>query len=340
MLGQQTTDMKPFYALRKIWNPTYFQGGSKKKNYFEGWYFKNVSNNAEHIWSVIPGISVVNPHDKHAFIQFINGKTAKTKYIEFPFSDFRYSQKEFRVSIANNHFSLQGFSLDVDEKKVGFKAKGEIKFTNTHPLGSALFNPGIMGWYSFMPFMECNHGLVSMDHRLSGCLNINGAEIDFAGGKGYAEKDWGRSMPSAWIWMQSNHFDKQHEVSFMLSVAKIPWLKSSFTGFLCVFFYKGKIHRYANYTGARLTNITVNNEEASIEINDKKHNILVVAKHAAKGLLAAPQNGVMDRRIAESVDASIRVSIVKNGGQPVFSGTGSTAGLELVGNMNELQEYT
>jgi len=92
--------------------------------------------------------------------------------------------------------------------------------------------------------------------------------------------------------------------------------------------------------GARLTNITVNNEEASIEINDKKHNILVVAKHAAKGLLAAPQNGVMDRRIAESVDASIRVSIVKNGGQPVFSGTGSTAGLELVGNMNELQEYT
>ncbi|WP_243392439.1 MULTISPECIES: tocopherol cyclase family protein [unclassified Mesotoga] len=31
--------------------------------------------------------------------------------------------------------------------------------------------------------------------------------IDLTGGKGYIEKDWGRSLPDAWIWMQSNNFD-------------------------------------------------------------------------------------------------------------------------------------
>ncbi|MCK7537696.1 MAG: tocopherol cyclase family protein [Marinilabiliales bacterium] len=29
---------------------------------------------------------------------------------------------------------------------------------------------------------------------------------DFSGGRGYIEKDWGHSFPSAYVWMQSNHF--------------------------------------------------------------------------------------------------------------------------------------
>ncbi len=331
----QSSNKNPIYALTKTWNPINFQGGNRKKNYFEGWYFKNVSANSNHIWSVIPGISIVNNQNKHVFIQFINGKTAETFYIEFPLSDFSYSQKEFSVTIAKNHFSLQGFSLDIDDKKTGFKAKGKVKFQNIHPLGSTLLNPGIMGWYSFVPFMECNHGLVSMDHELSGNLQIDNQEINFDGGKGYSEKDWGRSMPSAWIWMQSNHFDKA-KTSCMLSVAKIPWLKSSFTGFLCVVLLDGKIHRYATYTGAKLINITLKNDLVTIEIRDKKHLIKISALHSARGLLVAPLNGAMDRRIAESVDAKINLEICTLSGNEIFSGKGCTAGLELVGDMTEL----
>lgn len=330
-----SSKIKPFYSLTKLWTPINFQGGNRKKQYFEGWYFKNVSENSDHIWSVIPGISIVNNHNKHAFIQFIDGKTAETFYVEYPLSVFSYSQKEFSVSIAKNHFSLQGISLDIDDEKTGFRAKGKVIFSNLHPLGSTLFNPGIMGWYSFVPFMECNHGLVSMHHELSGNLLINNQEINFDGGRGYSEKDWGRSMPSAWIWMQSNHFDKA-KTSCMLSVAKIPWLKSSFTGFLCVVLLDGKIHRYATYTGAKLTKITLNENLASIEIRDKNHIIKIKAKHAARGLLAAPENGAMDRRIAESVDAIIHLIITDHSGREIFSETGNTAGLELVGDMKEL----
>jgi hypothetical protein len=63
-----------------------------------------------------------------------------------------------------------------------------------------------MGWYSYVPFMECYHGLISIDHKLQGSLQINGQEIDFTEGKGYAEKDWGTSFPEGYVWMQSNHF--------------------------------------------------------------------------------------------------------------------------------------
>ena len=35
-----------------------------------------------------------------------------------------------------------------------------------------------MGWYSFVPHMECKHGIVSVNHDLKGNININGKSID------------------------------------------------------------------------------------------------------------------------------------------------------------------
>lgn len=334
-LLKTSTNKSLFYPVTKTWNPVNFQGTGKKSGYFEGWYFKNVSGNGEHIWSVIPGISLGKSDDRHAFIQLIDGKTAETRYIRFPIEAFAYSQKEFLIRIGKNTFSLKGFSLDINDPEESITVQGQIYFHNLNSLKSTFFNPGIMGWYSFVPFMECFHGLVSMDHDLSGTLEINGSILNFDGGKGYSEKDWGRSMPEAWIWMQSNHFEKPR-TSFMLSVAKIPWIKSSFTGFLCIFLLDGNIYRFATYTGAKLKNLSVDGEVVKIDITDQNHDLQISARHAARGLLAAPLNGAMDRRIAESVDAEISLRVTRKNGTMLFQGNGKTAGLELVGNMKEL----
>jgi hypothetical protein len=192
-----------------------------------------------------------------------------------------------------------------------------------------------MGWYSFVPFMECYHGLVSMNHDLDGSLVISNKLVDFAKGKGYSEKDWGHSMPSAWIWMQSNHFEK-NDVSLMLSIAKIPWLGNSFTGFLCVFLLDGKIHRFASYTGAKIRQLEIGDESVNVVVRDKNYSLQIKAQHAGRGILAAPLYGAMDRRIAESVDATIELQVTDKNGNEVFSGKGKNAGLELVGDPGEL----
>jgi hypothetical protein len=51
--------------------------------------------------------------------------------------------------------------------------------------------------------------VVSMDHQIQGRLKLGGKQLDFSDGQGYIEKDWGKYFPSAWIWGQSNHFDKK-----------------------------------------------------------------------------------------------------------------------------------
>ena len=50
-------------------------------------------------------------------------------------------------------------------------------------------SPGIMGPYSFIPFMECYHGILSMNHKILGSLKYNDENISFNGGKCYMEKD-------------------------------------------------------------------------------------------------------------------------------------------------------
>jgi tocopherol cyclase len=80
-------------------------------------------------------------------------------------------------------------------------------------LRKAFFSPIAMGWYSFVPFMECYHGVISLYNNIFGKLSANDRIIDYTDEIGYIEKDWARSFPSSRLWMQTNHFNKKTAVS-------------------------------------------------------------------------------------------------------------------------------
>lgn len=322
-----------FYDLRKIWNTALFQGVGKRKRYFEGWYFKHVSS-AGRAYAVIPGIALsADGGSKHAFIQTIDGNSLETHYIVFPYQDFSYRKDRFVVSIGANLFSTE--RIDIDVQDGSFHCKADCEYDNIRSLPFSLINPNAMGWYSFVPFMECYHGLVSMDHSLRGYFEINGERNNFDGGRGYIEKDWGRSFPSSWVWMQTNSFQNAGD-SFMLSIARIPWMGSYFVGFLGFFAVSGIVHKFATYTGARLSGLSITDSEARIEIQSGKYRLSVTGLKKRRGVLQAPVNGVMERRIHESIDAKISLEVKDANGALVFSGAGMNSGLEIVGNTEEL----
>ena len=84
-----------------VFKPELFQGSLKQKKYFEGWYFKHVSKDLDHVYSFIPGISL-NPENPHAFIQVINGLKGETQYIEYPVSAFSFNPKYFLVQVGDS----------------------------------------------------------------------------------------------------------------------------------------------------------------------------------------------------------------------------------------------
>ena len=39
---------------------------------------------------------------------------------------------------------------------------GDIKYTSSKNIHTSFFSPNIMGPFSYIPFMECNHAILSM----------------------------------------------------------------------------------------------------------------------------------------------------------------------------------
>ena len=310
-------------SLYKIFHPEIFQGTLKKKNYFEGWYFKHVSSEGENAFAVIPGISL--SADSHSFIQYIDGNSGKTTYFRYPVEEFRFNKRKFEISVGKSSFSDRRVELDLNNKD--FNITGNIEYTDLIRLPRKIMMPGIMGWYSYVPWMECNHGVVSANHSTSGSINVNGVHVDMTGGKGYIEKDWGTSFPESWLWLQCNNFGADN-ASVMISIAKIPWRGSYFLGFISLVVISGRIEIFATWNGATIESLRrIDTDNTEIIISRGALTLQAKVTKKGAGTLKAPSLGMMDNIIKESLNSETIVEI-RNDGKLLFSGKGSRAGYE------------
>jgi hypothetical protein len=192
-----------------------------------------------------------------------------------------------------------------------------------------------MGWYSWVPFMECFHGVLSLDHSVKGIISINGREVSLDGGKGYIEKDWGTAFPEAWFWQQSNHFDED-EVSLTASIAIIPWIRKSFPGFIIGFLWDGILYKFATYTGAKTRKLEINEKDILWIVEDKKYILEMRSERGTTSPLRAPTKTGMNRQIDESINSWINVKLyqkIKTGKTIIYQGEGNNAGMEIEGNI-------
>ena len=215
--------------------------GSNKRPFFEGWYHKMTTSKGETL-VIIPGIyrSGFSEYET-AFLMIYQGSNGHIEYIPYPVSDFECNKKGYSLRLGENYFSLDKIKLNLNTEKINLN--GTILSDNLNPWPVTLFEPGCMGWYAYVPTMECFHGILSMNHTLNGQLNLNNSKLNFDGGKGYIEKDWGRNFPKNWIWAQSNHF-LDSELSVSISLATIPWKKSHFSGYIVGVQHKDKLYRF------------------------------------------------------------------------------------------------
>jgi hypothetical protein len=323
--------------LPNIWKPEMPQLKWGKPNQFEGWYFKLVDAPEVNAIAVIPGVSFgPNDAESHCFVQVLDGRTRQPHYFSFPLEAFTSDDKQFRVCIQDNEFRMDGIELQLKDGK--HEITGSLQFGERIPWPVSYFTPGAMGPFRFIPRMQCLHGILSFDHAIQGSLIIDNREIDFADGRGYIEKDWGREFPSAWIWMQSNHFDDPG-ISFTSSIANIPWLNRSFTGFLIGLLYDGTVHRFTTYNRAKVSTPLVSEDDVTFTVQNKKFFIEVQAQRASGASLRSPVEGLMTGRIIESLDSTIYLrfySKEKSRKAMIFEGTGRNAGLEIVGNLADI----
>ncbi|MFZ9388745.1 MAG: tocopherol cyclase family protein, partial [Chitinophagaceae bacterium] len=289
-----------------------------------------VNDDESRAFAIIPGVAMDEKGNRQAFVQVLDGKRKTAEYHRFDFSDFKPASRAFELSIGPNRFSGKQIRLDLPG------LRGELLFSGNIPWPKPIYSPGIMGPYSFAPFMECYHGIVSMDHTVKGSLEYNKELIGFGKGRGYIEKDWGRSFPSAYFWLQTNHFSEPG-ISLKASVAKIPWIRGSFTGFIAGLWLKDRLIRFTTYNGSVLKHSFANENRVELVLENRAFRLEINARRDQATTLASPISGLMDGRIEESMTSLIHTRLLDKKKQILLlDDTGRNGGLEVAGAINEI----
>jgi len=323
--------------LRSIWRPESFHLHhmiGRGQACFEGWYFKLVDAEGAQPYAIIPGVFL--GADAHAFVQVLDGRAGTSAYHRFPLSEFHTHTDDFDIRIGRSRFDRSGIQLAIDDGESSARqaVHGAVGFSSWQGWPVRWASPGVMGPYSFVPFMECNHGILSMDHALSGALEVDGAKTSFDGGRGYTEKDWGRAFPRGYVWAQSNHFGEEG-VSVTASVARIPWLTGAFRGHLIGLLLRGKLHRFTTYTGSEIERIEVTDHAYHLSVRDRAYRLEISATKTDGAVLHAPYEKQMLERVAETMTSSVALRFARiDGDETLFEGNGQHGCLEVQGDLD------
>lgn len=315
---------------RAAFDPPRFQGWGRRRRYFEGWYFKVVVPEHDLAYAFIPGISYDADGRGHSFLQVLNGVAATAEYHEYTTVDFRPAAYQFDLQLGPHRFATNRLLIDLPDLQV------DLTFDGVVPWRSRPLAPGIMGWYSYVPRMQCYHGLVSFYHRTLGSVKVGDTIYDASSGVGYTEKDWGTGFPEAWIWGQSNHLSgTRMPASLMLSVAVIPWLGSSFRGFLCTLLLNGELYTFTTWGGASvIVDFAPDADTVTLVFTHRRHRLFITGHPSPGGHLASPISGAMTGKINESLRAELDVRLLYDE-EEIYEGTASWAGLEVSENARE-----
>ncbi|MBC6996685.1 tocopherol cyclase family protein [Neolewinella lacunae] len=316
-----------FLARRRAtFDPPRFQGWGRQRRYFEGWYFKIVVPEHNLAYAFIPGISYDAEGEGHAFLQVLDGVAATSAYHRYPTADFRPAADHFALELGPHAFATDRLRIALPDLQL------DLAFTDVIGWPKRPLAPGVMGWYGFVPRMQCYHGLVSLHHGLRGTISVGGQKYSAAGGTGYTEKDWGSGFPAAWIWCQSNHLSgTTGPASLMASVAKIPWFGASFTGFLATFLLEGQLYLFTTWARSQVQTTFLKSKEVQLVFSAPGQRLIITGHPAPGGDLLSPISGAMNGKINESLRAELDVSLYLND-QLHYSGTASWAGLEVSEN--------
>lgn len=322
--------------MKEIFNPNLYHGKHKNKNYFEGWYFKIVDKRNDYKLAIIPGISYGRDENEHcSFIQILNGKELYCKYFSYDIDDFRYNNNKFRICIHTNIFTLQNLNLSISSDD--FNINGNIVFKNLVKWPGSILNPGSMGFYNYLKFMECYSQVCVLNGSIVGDLNINGENVDFTGGKVYIEKNWGRSFPSSWLWIQSNSF-KSRKASVTCSIGTIPFLITGFTGFLIGITVENEFYTFTTMNHSK---INIQHFGEDIVLTATKKNLKLTLKTYTNPkdflMLKTPYKGSMIFTVKETINAQVHMILEDTReNKKIFEDIGLSAGIEYGGDFLKL----
>jgi hypothetical protein len=136
--------------------------------------------------------------------------------------------------------------------------------------------------------------------------------------------------------LQSNHFSEKG-ISVKASVAKIPWLGSSFVGFIAGLYFNGQLIPFTTYNSTHLIRSVAGKKMVELVMENKKYRLEILVHRNDTTELASPVSGFMDGRISESMTSTVEVKLWnRTTGKTTFNDSGRNTAIEVAGKIDEI----
>ncbi|MEE3719506.1 tocopherol cyclase family protein [Tumidithrix elongata RA019] len=191
--------------------------------FFEGWYYRVTLPEIQQSFAFMYAIDDPQGHTPHSggSVQVL-GIDDKQIWRTFPNTKDFHADRD-RLYLEHWNRRGEGYSAsDLHNKgKISDPVHGECDWDYEMVSVDGWGNPkrptATMGFYSYLSIFEPGWQILMARGLATGAIAWQGKTYEFANAPAYIEKNWGRSFPKKWFWIQCNAFPNHEDLSITVA---------------------------------------------------------------------------------------------------------------------------
>ena len=221
--------------------------------HFEGWYYRVTSPGGaegdEQVWVLITAYWRDAAGAERAFVKLINGVTGRVykRVFEGPEEGVSIEELQRGANDLSVRLGVEGDGLALSAEGVSgrFWAEGGEEVEVALAVEGCAYwgspfherDRWTMGWVTELPGPPLKWHVEHIKGRATGGVRVlEGGEVieegALEGAPLHQEKNWGRSFPSTWVWLQSDVFEGRPDVAFAAAGGPIFSWEGSPSGYM------------------------------------------------------------------------------------------------------------
>ncbi|MEA5418589.1 tocopherol cyclase family protein [Spirulina sp. CCNP1310] len=309
--------------------------------FFEGWYYRvtlpQLGESFAFMYSIEDpqggqahsggAAQILGPGDRYLWrtLPDVVGFSAAADRLEL--SHYRRDRRWEGYTATEDHH--QGYIRD---PATGFYCRWDYQIQPLYGWG----NPhepqqATAGWLSHLPIFDPGWQILMAHGLANGVINWNGQEYYLEQAPAYSEKNWGRSFPKAWFWLNCNSFTDEPDLALTAGGGKRQVLITEETVALIGIHYRGQFYEFAPWN-SRVTWAIAPWGRWEMRAEGDRYHVELVGTTTHPGTpLRAPTHDGLTFCCRDTMRGEIALKLSHNNGEEICTAHSTTGGLEVGG---------
>ncbi|MGK7943689.1 MAG: tocopherol cyclase family protein [Microcystaceae cyanobacterium] len=188
------------------------------------------------------------------------------------------------------------------------------------------------GWLSFLPIFEPGWQILMAHGLATGWIELSGKKYEFQDAPAYSEKNWGRSFPQKWFWLNCNSFSNEKDLALTAGGGKRQVLGLFEDVAMIGIHYQGQFYEFVPWNSQVSWQIEPWGKWQMQAVNDKFEVQLTGITDLRGTPLRAPTEKGLVFCCRDTMKGNLNLDLRTRQGESIVTAQSSVCGLEIGGD--------